>query len=93
MLSARTMDAEPRSVVEPESITGPGNRASAYPFGETRRRKAGGIYSPECSYLAVLSPERFRGGCSFGAVFVNACTKSGGKFETVSPARIGEPFP
>jgi len=43
------MDAEPRSVVEPESITSARDRTSAYPFGETRQRTAGGIYSPECS--------------------------------------------
>ncbi len=47
----------------PESFTAPCR--AAFPFGEARQR--GGPAFQRCLTRAVRSPERFRGGCSFGA--------------------------
>lgn len=55
------MNSPPRSVVVPERLTG---KIRLSPSVRCQRTDT---YFPECPYPAVLLPERFRGGCSFGA--------------------------
>src|SRR5581483_577916 len=55
-------------------------RREAYIFGEVAATRATTACFPELEPCAVLLPESFRGGCSFGAAFRISRT-------TVSPAQ------